>query len=88
MSDKRYIFGHPIREETTAVFHPDKMTVDEFVDLIKGSMDEFAKNMKGIRKDALEFPEEWLETMAAWMEIEPLWTDVQAVKELVYKEKS
>jgi hypothetical protein len=66
----RYIFGHPIRKETTALFHDKKISLEDFVDMIKRSSDGFKTNMEHLGDKYIEerFPEEWLEVLSAWMD--------------------
>lgn len=63
------MFGKPTRY-TTLEFFPDKMTVKEFCDHIRASIDGFEKNLSDPRFRKDRYIEEWYETMGAWMEIE------------------
>jgi hypothetical protein len=66
----RTLFGHPIREETTASFFPQKMSIEEFCENILNNKDAFVDNMKSIFPNEKRFVEEWFETFGAWNEIE------------------
>lgn len=88
MKNKRFIFGHPIRKDTTEEFFPDKISVNAFCKLIRENLTPFKDNMTSLTMTSLKYPEEWLETFCAWSELEPNWKDVEATKELVYDSKS
>ena len=70
--NQRSMYGKPIREETTRIFYPHKISLSEFVERIRNSIDPFHKNLSDLDgfKDN-KYIEEWFETMGAWMEIEP-----------------
>ena len=68
----RTLFGKPIREATTAAFYPSKLTIDQFVKLVKLNIEPFAKNMKALGSPAADdsFVELWFEALMAWSEVE------------------
>lgn len=68
----RLIFGHPIRQETTKQFYPSKITLEEFINEVRGSLEPFMRNMQHLKGGALEdkYIEEWTEQFLAWCEIE------------------
>jgi hypothetical protein len=53
----------------TAFSYPTKMTIDEFAEEIKNSLEPFAQNMKHLKNDKM-WAEDWAETLAAWCEME------------------
>ena len=55
--------------DTTAEYYPDKLTVDEFADEIKESIDAFVNNMRYLKIEE-NWAEDWIETLGAWMEME------------------
>jgi len=60
------------RNDITELYHPDKVTVEEFVRIItnEGALKAFVANMNNLDKLPEEqYPEEWIETFAAWMEM-------------------
>jgi choline-glycine betaine transporter len=69
---ERKLFGHPIRNETTRSFYPHKLTLEQFCEEIKGSVEPFQENMIGLGGVAQEekYIEEWTEQFLAWCEIE------------------
>jgi hypothetical protein len=74
MSDERTLFGKPTRY-TTLEFHPEKISLKEFCDEIRGSLEAFEKNLQelGARNEKYSkdrYIEDWYETLGAWMEIE------------------
>jgi hypothetical protein len=68
MSDRK-IFGHPIRKDTTEKFYPERISLEDFVEIMKG-VECYAHNMKHLHCTKYRYVEEWLECFAAWSEIE------------------
>lgn len=66
----RTLFGQPIREETTGLFFPKEISLEEFCERILDNKEAFMKNMKTICGNEQKFVEDWFETFAAWSEIE------------------
>ena len=68
MSD-RTVFGHPIRESTTRLFHPQKISLEDFECFVSTNIRPFYKNL--ISNGSKErFIEEWFEIFMAWCEVE------------------
>lgn len=67
----RTIFGKPIRKSTTELFYPYKISLEEFVKVMKG-VDGYANNMRNLGHQACKsrYVEEWFESFGAWSEIE------------------
>ena len=62
-----------MREYMTEHYHPNKVTVEEFVNLItdEDAIRNFVTNMNNLEQTSEErYPEEWIKTFAAWMEME------------------
>jgi len=67
----RTFFDKPIRQDTTELFYPHKITVEEFVSRILNGGEDFAKNINKIQRiEKQQYPEYWMETFCAWSEIE------------------
>lgn len=62
----RTLFEKPIRIETTELFFPNKISLEEFKELMLVNVDVFCRQMKNENK----FPEQWVEQFLAWSEIE------------------
>ena len=57
-------------EDMTKMMYPDKLTVDEFADEIKESIDRYVKNIKNLPYMPEErWVEEWMDSLAGWMEM-------------------
>lgn len=67
----RTLFGCPIRKDTTELFFPYKISLDEFIEYIR-NVDGFAENLRRLGSKYTEdrFIEEWAETYLAYCEIE------------------
>jgi hypothetical protein len=68
--DERTLFNKPIRQLTTAIFHEDKISLDEFIEDFQDGLPVFKQNMEHLNIIEHKFIEEWAETFLAWMEIE------------------
>ena len=68
--EHRTFFGKPIREETTGMFYPQKISVEDFVKQVLEMKDEFSRNMNKLNIDREQYIEQWMETFCAWSEIE------------------
>jgi len=66
----RTLFGKPIRKNITDEFYSEKLSIEEFKDLIVGHFDAYAENMKHLEIDKPKFIEEWVEQYLAWLDIE------------------
>lgn len=66
----RKIYGWPIRKSTTFSFYQQKISIDDFMDTIKKSIEPFGGNMKALKAKGPKFIEDWFETFGYWMEIE------------------
>lgn len=66
----RKLFNKPIRQETTEMFYPNKMSLEEFRDKIFESIELFYKNLSTLNKTDDAFVEEWFETFLSWCEVE------------------
>lgn len=67
----RTIYGQPIRQGTTGEFFPHKLSLKEFCNEIRQSIDPYEENMNMFdMKDKELFVEEWFQNFGAWMEIE------------------
>lgn len=62
----RTLFDKPIRTETTELFFPNKISLEEFKELMSVNVNIFCHQMKNEDK----FPEQWVEQFLAWSEIE------------------
>lgn len=67
---KRTIFNLPIRESTTLEFYPNKITLEEFTEFVKQSIDPYYKNLSLPNFPKEMFIEEWFESFMAWCEVE------------------
>jgi hypothetical protein len=65
----RTFFDKPIREDTTALFYPEKITASQFGEILDAK-DAFLKNMESLTVPKEQYAEEWMETFCAWSEIE------------------
>ncbi len=73
MDKPRTLFGHPIRAETTAVFWPDSLILEEFAGFIEGGGRGYINNMRAQPTEwsqGAHYIEEWIESWLAWSEIE------------------
>lgn len=68
MSD-RTIFGHPIRKETTELFYPEKINLEDFQCFVSTNIFPFYKNLSSSEFKE-KFIEEWFEIFMAWCEVE------------------
>ena len=55
-------------ESTCKDLYPDEMSVDEFVDIIQKSLEEFRTNLNNLNVKP-QHAENWIKTMAAWYEM-------------------
>ncbi len=74
MNNERTLFGKPTRY-TTLEAYPEKISLKEFCDGLRESIDPFQKNLQEIEVSNEKYSkdryiEDWYETMGAWMEIE------------------
>lgn len=67
----RKLFNLPIRKDTTALFHTDKISLDEFVSDIQNACYPFKNNLKELKIDEPKHIEEWFEIFLSWNEVEP-----------------
>lgn len=77
MSTLRTLFGHPIRAETTAVFFPDPITLDEFLSEMRSNLEGFESNMRRATPD--NDPLKWLEPkhVEYWVEMWLAWSEIE-----------
>jgi uncharacterized membrane-anchored protein YhcB (DUF1043 family) len=66
----RTFLGKPIRKGVTDLFFEDKMTLEQFREVIVGHFDAYAQNMKNLGVDKEKFIEEWVEQYLGWLDIE------------------
>lgn len=68
----RTLYGKNIRKETTGNFHPNEMTLDEFVSFVKENADVFHSNMNRLTSQSTQakFVEQWFEQYLSWCEVE------------------
>lgn len=66
----RTFLGKPVSYMGTE-YHPDKVSLDDFVIDMKEGLEAFFENMKNLNKPELseeKFPEQWMELFLAWSE--------------------
>jgi hypothetical protein len=63
--------GRDCRLET-AEYHPEKMTVEEFYEIIIDNKDAFVANMNGIKEEGgkKDWAENWMDRLTKWSEME------------------
>ena len=68
----RTFLDKPVKRWMTLEYHPIKITLEEFVDEFKESLEPFKQNMINLGGDLIEekYIEQWVEIFLAWMEIE------------------
>ena len=73
----RKLYEQNIKKETTEIFYPNEMTLDEFVAFIKENIDTFHSNMNELSKQQLssqntdsKFIEKWFEQYLNWCDVE------------------
>lgn len=70
MNIDRQIFNYPIRKCTTLATYPDKLTIDEFKEIIVNLFEVYQNNTKQGKFDNPKYIEEWVEQYLTWLEIE------------------
>lgn len=66
----RTLYGQPIRKETTETFYPDKISLEDFKEVING-FEAFVRNMENLGvSNKQKYIEEWVQTFLSWSEIE------------------
>ena len=69
----RKIFNAPIRSETTVLFHPNTISLEEFCEFVSSGIKGYQENMEHIYRSKTEkdmFIETWFESFLAWCEVE------------------
>ncbi len=77
MDKPRTLFGHPIRESTTAAFYPAPMTLDQFLAAMRDNLNGFEANMR--RATPENDPHGWLEPkhIEHWTEMWLAWSEIE-----------
>lgn len=59
------------RDVITSQYYPDKVLVDEFMNIINDSksQENFIKNMKILFNNVVLYPEEWADYYIKWLEL-------------------
>lgn len=60
-----------MRDEITTIHFPDKVTIDEFFELLfdQEEKEAFVRNMERLKVEVEQYPEEWAQTFLAWKEL-------------------
>ena len=68
----RMLLGQPVRKGVTDNFFEDKMSIEDFKEIIVGHFEAYAENMKKLGENATQpkFIEEWVEQYLGWLDIE------------------
>ena len=68
----RTLYEKNIRKETTEIFYPNKISLDEFVSLVKQNIDIFHSNMNRLSSQHTDpqFIEQWFEQYLNWCDVE------------------
>jgi hypothetical protein len=69
-SDQRTFFGKPLRD-ITLLYHPDKITIDEFMEEVQDGVEGYRNNLctHDFGKESRHI-EKWIESFLAWFEVE------------------
>jgi uncharacterized protein YggL (DUF469 family) len=69
---ERILLNKPIRKNVTDIFYEDKMSIDEFQEIIVSHFEPYKRNMENLGSPAIDekYIEEWVEQYLAWLDIE------------------